>query len=97
MLSLFTIISGNILFVVEVGVFVKDEMIRHNLRSVFTIKSGTNGAFTLHGTGNGTGNYGFLYYAMYCTHYTGTGMGTGNGTGSDGFQTHFTTGPGTRP
>ena len=27
------------------------------------------------GTGQGTGNGGFLYYAMYCTHYTGTETG----------------------
>ena len=36
------------------------------------------GSFTLHGTGKGTGNDGFLHYAMYCTHYTRTGTVTGN-------------------
>ena len=47
-----------------------------------TTTSRTNDTCILHrteiGTGTGTRNKGFLYYAMYCTHYTETGTWKGS-------------------
>ena len=55
-----------------------------------------NGSFTLHGTRTGTRMEMMDFCIMLCTVHTTQGQTQGTGPGTNGFQTHFTTGSGTR-
>ena len=55
-----------------------------------------NGSFTLHGTRIGTRMEMMGLYIMLCTVLTTQRQTQGTGPGTNGFQTHFTAGSGTR-